>query len=1109
MSTLANYAFLPFVRQGVGNQIADSDTLGSGDGSSVERPSLVVDLQVRETALDGGQHDTVISKTVQVVGPGDVTGINVRAIVQTEPKPFVDNFEDNGLAYIEFYEEDFLWRYTPASPDPSVQSGERLRPWLALVVLKDDEHHFTPNPSGLPFISIQPDRFDAAFHHQADTWALAHVHLNQALAHTQGPDAVAAEVEGILNQNPDAGLCCLLCPRKLTKSTGYTAYLIPAFETGRLAGLGLPTAGVLAQLPAWRKGKMPQSQQRPYDFPVYYQWTFRTGALGDFETLAAILKPVITPKSSATRPLDVQSPGFGLDGVASGPVGFEGALRPTNFESPAWPVKTQDKTFRSKLQTILNLSADLVQGKADTTGPHPFYAGESTVGNDPIVVPPIYGVWHVNVNVQQLNAANPPWLQELNLDPRWRGVAGLGTQVIQDNQEEFVNQAWQQIDQVNGANQRIREAELARQVSEALHKKHLATASLDRLVLMTGTVHALLLSDHNGQQTVEQDFRASRIPDAARLPAFRKLIRPTPKTTFKKVSKIEKPKEDTNDTKPAKITVGLGRQVITRFNAQEAPPLTTAPLKRATAGTLSVDQVAGALDLAAKSYAQDPTALSKDLLVTLLEEHKASFTFVGDEADLPAAQAVLAQALTAKAPPAEVLARTQSALAAIVRITRTADQSQLTVLLQATRFEEYFKKDGHDVKVYGGVILQKQGTENVPDSQLKVGAITLQSQVVEFQKSFATFGELKAKLPQPQLLAPLAQLNLLPNQLRIQLKPEFTLAERLLSTLKIWQNGVFVPLPKLAPVMAYPEFQEPMYTYLLKLSKDYLIPNIDKLPKNSITLLETNQSFIEAYMVGLNHEMARELLWREYPTDRRGSYFRQFWNTHDNLLEPDPDKKLAITELPKWTGSLGTHNPSGEGATLVLVVRGELLVKYPDTMVYAQQARYNPQDARLPRLLPADAESLNPQNTKFPLFRAEILPDITLLGFDLTDVEAHGERITAPGQSAAGKNPGWFFLFKERPGHIRFGLDESINELGDPVMPTAALTDWNDLTWQHLVDKQDDLATYHLTFDKPLKTNPPGDYAWHRNSADLAAILYQNPVLFARHAGEMMPSSLT
>ena len=61
-------------------------------------------------------------------------------------------------------------------------------------------------------------------------------------------------------------------------------------------------------------------------------------------------------------------------------------------------------------------------------------------------------------------------------------------------------------------------------------------------------------------------------------------------------------------------------------------------------------------------------------------------------------------------------------------------------------------------------------------------------------------------------------------------------------------------------------------------SSELFLPNIQLIATNSITLLETNQKFIEAYMVGLNHEFARELLWREYPTDQRGSYFRQFWD---------------------------------------------------------------------------------------------------------------------------------------------------------------------------------------------------------------------------------------
>ena len=38
-------------------------------------------------------------------------------------------------------------------------------------------------------------------------------------------------------------------------------------------------------------------------------------------------------------------------------------------------------------------------------------------------------------------------------------------------------------------------------------------------------------------------------------------------------------------------------------------------------------------------------------------------------------------------------------------------------------------------------------------------------------------------------------------------------------------------------------------------------------------------------MVGLNHEMMRELLWREYPTDQRGTAFHRFWGRSG----PQPD----------------------------------------------------------------------------------------------------------------------------------------------------------------------------------------------------------------------------
>src|SRR5262249_9925453 len=151
-------------------------------------------------------------------------------------------------------------------------------------------------------------------------------------------------------------------------------------------------------------------------------------------------------------------------------------------------------------------------------------------------------------------------------------------------------------------------------------------------------------------------------------------------------------------------------------------------------------------------------------------------------------------------------------------------------------------------------------------------------------------------------------------------------------------------------VMAYPKIDLPMYAPLKEISAELFLPNINLIAANSITLVETNQRFIEAYMVGLNHEFARKLLWREYPTDQRGSYFRQFWDVNSYIdsegLSTDPlkEKLYDIGELHKWplTSALGDHNnraaPGQAGAQAVLVIRGELLKKYPNTMIYAQRA---------------------------------------------------------------------------------------------------------------------------------------------------------------------------
>ena len=65
-----------------------------------------------------------------VYGPGDVVGIDPRAVLRTDPLARTADFEPNYLACIEFDNPDFPWLFTPAAAG----ANGRLRPWLVLVV---------------------------------------------------------------------------------------------------------------------------------------------------------------------------------------------------------------------------------------------------------------------------------------------------------------------------------------------------------------------------------------------------------------------------------------------------------------------------------------------------------------------------------------------------------------------------------------------------------------------------------------------------------------------------------------------------------------------------------------------------------------------------------------------------------------------------------------------------------------------------------------------------------------------------------------------------------------------------------------------------------------
>ena len=289
----------------------------------------------------------------------------------------------------------------------------------------------------------------------------------------------------------------------------------------------------------------------------------------------------------------------------------------------------------------------------------------------------------------------------------------------------------------------------------------------------------------------------------------------------------------------------------------------------------------------------------------------------------------------------------------------------------------------------------------------------------------------------------------------------------------------------LDPVMDAPTFPQPMYEALRDISQDYLLPGLEHVPPNTVQLLQTNAKFIESFMVGLNTEMGRELLWRDYPTDQRGTYFQQFWDTAAAGAAP----KLDIIPIHQWgTRPLGTTAVGAGGDKVVLLIRGELLRRYPNTVIYAVRA-VGPVGNR--------ALSTNPFDEIHPIFRGTLEPDVTFLGFNLTPADVIA-------------NPGCFFVLQQQPTEPRFGMDAAPFGPGESgVIPE--LTTWNELNWAHVAPNAAALkALSHVSVKKIqlTPTTPQQKGTWARNSAHMAYITKQLPARVAIHASEMIPLSV-
>ncbi len=1159
-NSLATYSFLPWLRQGIANNITSLDE----DPAVKLRATIPIRLTVAGTKPDGSAlADQIIDKDIAIYSPGDIIGIDSKVIIKTEPRNWITNFEPNYMAYVELYEEDFPWRYTPATP-----SGDRLRPWLCLVVLKEGEFEDAAgvNDNPLPFFRLKPEtKAGKVFPKPSELWAWSHVHVNgdpskDAAPNAASPNDVTKELSTIIEQNPDRAYSRILCPRKLEPNTGYYAFLIPSFESGRLAGLGrpFPTDSTTKQI-SLQATESAWDNDNKIEHPYYYRWYFRTGTVGDFEYLVNLLQPKSADKTVGVRDIDVLHPGSNLppieDPKLEGILKLGGALR-VPFGSlqdkdkeevrkyDEWDEANYPHPFTRAMALRINLE-DSYTDPTSTIEELNKDAGITTKNGegdpDPVITSPLYGRWHALQQRLLLDRTgnNLPhfknWMHELNLDPRFRIAAGLGTQVVQKGQEEYMQAAWEQVGKIIEANNQIRFAQIATEASSKLYELHINTLSTEKAFLFTSPIHKRVLYR---DLTVYKNVHESVIPPAITSGSFRKMIRPRgsimKRLTFSKEIGVNNFIERIND--------GL---------VKVAPP---------------VEDPEGAINLTDITKYVIPKSIYQ--VITNLFQRIKWLLYLA----LIFLLVVLIIIALIVNPIGPIL------LGVII----------LAVILSSLWLRKTISQDSQIPKAVDkypkspNFIITKPGTNFNPTK-----GSTDSEEATRFKAALKdAFTLISTRFPDHEWKK--LEFTAITKHVVESINPRLTIPRRTFDILELPQHIRENLVEKFAPVMVHPEIDLAMYKPLVNISTELFLPNLNKIEPNSITLLENNQKFIESYMVGLNHEMSRELLWREYPTDQRGTYFRQFWDVHGflspqvysiddlkeryqrvlnkrkisnlyyyySLLESSPtlDSELLneaqvaisreelkdIVPINFWSktdtsrielsdpnsqsrNELGTHNQKAEisGKTqLVLVIRGELLKKYPTAVIYAQRADWGmkgkngPKDVSEERVLVqlSDAESQDPPRNKLktPLFEAKIEPDIYFFGFDLDAEEARG----TIHPTSINDNPGWFFVLKERPGEPRFGLDiEKAKAEGGQ----ERIINWNNLSWKDLetadgncieLNKTITFNTYNNATDQENEPEPDDVQArWspQTNAAELAYILYQVPVMVAVHASRMLP----
>ncbi|MGE0449065.1 MAG: hypothetical protein AB7Q29_05710 [Vicinamibacterales bacterium] len=649
--------------------------------------------------------------------------------------------------------------------------------------------------------------------------------------------------------------------------------------------------------------------------------------------------------------------------------------------------------------------------------------GYDPATDDPVVAPPLYGSLQTGAtNVPPETHPTRAWMRALNVRLPFRAAAGLGADVVRRNQESLVASAWAQAGEAREASRALDRGLLAAESGRSIARR-LATSDDGAIVQTTRFVHPWIASPASSNR-LSVDLQSGSLPRGLVSAPFARATRPR---------------------------TSLGRSWTRRAPADTPPPFGSATRTFISATSATAPQVLkrtldfAATDLPAGAWVTDP-ALDAEVSASLPDDPGPATPPRGSR-PVPSGRPVPSRLRAAAPIRGSLAAGFDGTRESAVRLDRTLSRSRAQISAAAIPLAAAPRR----------AAAAARAVIPVP----RVGGIARPAAPAALDLSSSAAAVIAGLDPLPRIQSGL--LTRVPG-----------LSAQIVGS--AWPRRL-----TLAPV-----FTDPLYRDLVRIDPRYLIPGVEALGDNRVALLDVDNGTVAAFLAGANHEMSRELVWREFPTLPSHTFFRRFWAAEDG--QADDTGPIA-----GWTKAVLGDNLAGVGASdlCVMLVRGDLLRRYPSTHVYVCRGVW-------------DGTTVRPDDTRIAeaVLQGSIDRRTSFFGFPIAAADLRGDRRNP---IRTGGSAGWFIVFEEPATGPRFGLDTAADDGSDLVSGAAA---WNDLSWGHLVPPQGSIeALTHVNSGSlPIRTPRTIDgVTWGRNAAHMAAITWQRPFRLYVHADRLLP----